>query len=71
MDKQEIINDLWRRYAKTLERLNVALDELAKKPKEVERIVEVESTLDVDMPEDIAALEAQVEQKLADEQSQE
>ena len=71
MDKQEIINDLWKRYAKTLERLNQALDELAKKPKEVERIVEVESTLDVDMPDDIAALEAQVEQKLADEQSQE
>lgn len=71
MDKQQIINDLWKRYAKTLERLNQALDELAKKPKEVERIVEVESTLNVDMPDDIAALEAQVEQKLADEQSQE
>jgi hypothetical protein len=70
MDKQEIINDLWKRYSRTLERLNEALDQLAQKPKEVERIVEVESSLNVEMPDDIAALEAKVEQKLADEQSQ-
>lgn len=71
MSKQEVINEIWRRYAKTLQRLNHALDELEKKPKEVEKIVEVESSLNVEMPADIAALEEKIEQRLADEQHQE
>ena len=33
--KQELINQLWERYAKTLGLLNATLDELDKKPKEV------------------------------------
>ena len=35
-DKQKQIDDLYAKYQKTLELLNDALDQLAKKPKEVE-----------------------------------
>ena len=36
--KQEAVDTLWVKYKKTLEMLNDALDELEKKPKEVEVI---------------------------------
>jgi hypothetical protein len=74
-EKQNQVLDIWKRYLKTLSRLNDALDEinqlklqLDEKPKEVEveKIVEVEANIDLEIPEDIAQLEAQVEQKLAD-----
>lgn len=74
-EKQEQVWDIWKRYLKTLGRLNDALDEinqlklqLDEKPTEVEveKIIEVEANIDLAMPEDIAQLEAQIEQKLAD-----
>lgn len=74
-EKQNQVLDIWKRYLKTLSRLNDALDEinqlklqLDEKPKEVEveKIVEVEANIDLEIPEDIAQLEAQIEQKLAD-----
>lgn len=74
-EKQEQVWDIWKRYLKTLSRLNDALDEinqlklqLNEKPTEVEveKIIEVEANIDLAMPEDIAQLEAQIEQKLAD-----
>ena len=40
--KQETVDTLWIKYRKTLEMLNDALDQLEKKPKEVEVIKEVE-----------------------------
>jgi|TARA_B100000085_G_C18451765_1_gene475184 hypothetical protein len=77
-DKQNQVTDIWQRYLKNLSRLNNALDEnarlkiqLAEKPKEVEKIVEVEANVDLEMPDDIAQLEAQVEQKLADNEQTE
>jgi len=70
-EKQDQVMDIWKKYLKTLSRLNDALDEinqlnarLAEKPTEVEKIVEVEANIDLEMPEDIAQLEAQIEQKL-------
>jgi|TARA_B100000941_G_C28047495_1_gene322770 hypothetical protein len=60
--KQELINQLWERYAKTLGLLNATLDELDKKPKEV--IVEVEADVDLSTPPAIAELERQVQEKL-------
>ena len=60
--KQELINQLWERYAKTLGLLNATLDELDKKPKEV--IVEVEADVDLSTPPAIAELERQVKEKL-------
>jgi len=72
-DKQDQVTEIWQRYLKNLARLNSVLDEnarlkmqLAEKPTEVEKIVEVEANVDLEMPDDIAQLEAQVEQKLAD-----
>ena len=60
--KQELINQLWERYAKTLGLLNATLDELDKKPQEV--IVEVEADVDLSTPPAIAELERQVQEKL-------
>jgi|TARA_Y100000114_G_scaffold43388_1_gene38893 small-conductance mechanosensitive channel len=66
-DKQKQIDDLYAKYQKTLELLNDALDQLAKKPKEVEveKIVEVEADIDLATPDAIAELERKVEQKVA------
>jgi len=61
--KQELINQLWEKYAKALGLLNSALDELDKKPKEV--IVEIEADVDLSTPPAIAELEKQVQQKLS------
>ena len=65
-DKQKQIDDLYAKYQKTLELLNDALDQLAKKPKEVEveKIVEVEADIDLATPDAIAELERKVEQKV-------
>ena len=77
-EKQDQVMDIWKKYLKTLSRLNDALDEiqqlnakLAEKPTEVEKIVEVEANIDLEMPEDIAQLEAQIEQKLTANAEQE
>jgi len=66
-DKQKQIDELYAKYQKTL-----ALDEnarlkiqLAEKPKEVEKIVEVEADIDLATPDAIAELERKVEQKVA------
>ena len=67
--KQEQINQLWERYAKTLGLLNATLDDLAKKPKEV--IVEVEADVDLSTPPAIAELEKQVQEKLNKDDSTE
>ena len=67
--KQEQINQLWERYAKTLGLLNATLDELEKKPKEV--IVEVEADVDLSTPPAIAELEKQVQEKLNKDDSSE
>ena len=67
--KQEQINQLWERYAKTLGLLNATLDELAKKPKEV--IVEVEADVDLSTPPAIAELEKQLQEKLNKDDSTE
>lgn len=66
-DKQKQIDDLYAKYQKTLELLDDALDQLAKKPKEVEveKIVEVEADIDLATPDAIAELERKVEQKVA------
>ena len=66
-DKQKQIDDLYAKYKKTLELLNDALDQLAKKPKEVEveKIVEVEADIDLATPDAIAELEQKVESKIA------
>ena len=72
-DRQDKVTEIWQRYLKNLAKRNSVLDEnarlkmqLAEKPTEVEKIVEVEANVDLEMPDDIAQLEAQVEQKLAD-----
>ena len=66
-DKQKQIDDLYAKYQKTLELLDDALDQLAKKPKEVEveKIVEVEADIDLATPDAIAELEQKVELKIA------
>ena len=66
-DKQKQIDDLYAKYQKTLELLDDALDQLAKKPKEVEveKIVEVEADIDLATPDAIAELEQMVESKIA------
>ena len=64
-EKQVAINALWEKYAKMLE-LNISLlDELEKKPKEVEVIVEVEANVDLTTPQAIADLERKVQDKLS------
>ncbi len=52
MGTKESIDNIWKRYAKTLKLLSNALDELEKKPKEViiEKIVEVEKVVEVQGP---------------------
>lgn len=45
------IDALWAKYQKTLEMLNDALEQLEQKPKEVERIVEVERVVEVPVTE--------------------
>ena len=62
--KQEAVDTLWVKYKKTLEMLNNALDELEKKPKEVEVIKEVEANIDLSTPSDIAELEKKIENRL-------
>ena len=49
MGTKESIDNIWKRYAKTLKLLSNALDELDKKPKEViiEKLVEVEKVVEV------------------------
>tara|TARA_A100001011_G_C14171055_1_gene782513 strand:- start:260 stop:490 length:231 start_codon:yes stop_codon:yes gene_type:complete len=61
--KQELINQLWEKYAKALGLANSLLDELEKKPKEV--MVEVEANVDLSTPPAIAELERQVQEKLS------
>lgn len=61
--KQELINQLWEKYAKALGLANSLLDELEKKPKEV--MVEVEADVDLSTPPAIAELERQVQEKLS------
>ena len=52
MGTKESIDNIWKRYAKTLKLLSNALEELEKKPKEViiEKIVEVEKVVEVQGP---------------------
>ena len=66
-DKQKQIDELYAKYQKTLQLLDDVLDQLAKKPKEVEveKIVEVEADIDLATPDAIAELERKVEQKVA------
>lgn len=45
------IDALWAKYQKTLEMLNDALERLEQKPKEVEKIVEVERVVEVPVTE--------------------
>ena len=64
-EKQVAINALWEKYAKILEMFNDTLDELEKKPKEVEVIVEVEANVDLTTPKSVADLERKVQDKLS------
>ena len=64
-EKQVAIDALWEKYAKILEMFNDTLDELEKKPKEVEVIVEVEANVDLTTPQAIADLERKVQDKLS------
>ncbi len=64
-EKQVAINALWEKYAKILEMFNDTLDELEKKPKEVEVIVEVEANVDLTTPQAVADLERKVQDKLS------
>ena len=64
-EKQVAINALWEKYAKILEMFNDTLDELEKKPKEVEVIVEVEANVDLTTPQAVADLERIVQDKLS------
>ena len=58
-EKQVAINALWEKYAKMLE-LNISLlDELEKKPKEVE------ADVDLTTPQAVADLERMVQDKLS------
>ena len=63
-EKQVAINALWEKYAKILEMFNDTLDELEKKPKEVEVIVEVEANVDLTTPQAVEVLEKIVQDKL-------
>jgi len=64
-EKQVAINTLWEKYAKMLEMNISLLDELEKKPKEVEVIVEVEANVDLTTPQAVADLERMVQDKLS------
>ena len=64
-EKQIAINALWEKYAKMLEMNISLLDELEKKPKEVEVIVEVEANVDLTTPQAVADLERKVQDKLS------
>tara|TARA_B100001179_G_C18451424_1_gene343210 strand:- start:328 stop:552 length:225 start_codon:yes stop_codon:yes gene_type:complete len=64
-EKQVAINALWEKYAKMLEMNISLLDELEKKPKEVEVIVEVEADVDLTTPQAVADLERMVQDKLS------
>ena len=64
-EKQVAINALWEKYAKILEMFNDTLDELEKKQKEVEVIVEVEANVDLTTPQAVADLERKVQDKLS------
>ena len=64
-EKQVAINALWEKYAKMLEMNISLLDELEKKPKEVEVIVEVEANVDLTTPQAVADLERKVQEKLS------
>ena len=64
-EKQVAIDALWEKYAKILEMFNDTLDELEKKPKEVEVIVEVEADVDLTTPQAVADLERKVQDKLS------
>ena len=65
---KEAYDDLQARYANTLSMLLDALDRLDEKPTEVEveKIVEVQTELDVDLntPSDIVALEEKLKDRL-------
>ena len=65
-EKQVAINALWEKYAKMLEMNISLLDELEKKPKEVEVIVEVEANVDLTTPQAVEVLENIVQDKLND-----
>jgi len=65
-EKQVAINALWEKYAKMLEMNISLLDELEKKPKEVEVIVEVEANVDLTTPQAVEVLEKIVQDKLND-----
>ena len=64
-EKQVAINALWEKYAKMLEMNISLLDELEKKPKEVEVIVEVEADVDLTTPQAVADLERKVHDKFS------
>ena len=64
-EKQVAINALWEKYAKMLEMNISLLDELEKKPKEVEVIVEVEADVNLTTPQAVADLERKVQDKLS------
>ena len=64
-EKQVAINALWEKYAKILEMFNDTVDELEKKPKEVEVIVEVEADVDLTTPQAVADLERIIQDKLS------
>lgn len=61
---KKALDELWGRYGKSLELLLDTLDKLDEKPTEVEveKIVEVEADIDIDLstPARIAELESQV-----------
>ena len=65
---KEAYDDLQARYANTLSMLLDALDKLDEKPTEVEveKIVEVQAELDIDLntPSDIVALEEKLKGRL-------
>jgi len=65
-EKQVAIDALWEKYAKMLEMNISLLDELEKKPKEVEVIVEVEANVDLTTPQAVEVLEKIVQDKLND-----
>ena len=65
-EKQEAINALWEKYANMIEMNISLLDELEKKPKEVEVIVEVEANVDLTTPQAVEVLEKIVQDKLND-----
>lgn len=54
---QEALDNIWDKYRKSLNDLNTALDE--------NEALRADADIDFTMPEDILALEAAVEEKLA------